>query len=76
MKFMFTDCSSLTVVPPMNTSNVTNTIGMFAGCLSLIQAEVRLYRNDGTKPADKAYMLHGTQLTREPFYTPDGTPIN
>ena len=72
---MFKGCLSLTAVPPMNTSNVTNMSGMFSGCSSLIQAEVRLYRNDGTKPADKAYMLYGTQLTREPFYTPDGIPI-
>ena len=76
MNDMFSGCSSLTEVPPMNTSNVTSMNDMFSGCSSLIPAEVRLYRNDGTKPANTYSMISGTQLTREPFYTPDGTPIN
>lgn len=76
MDSMFSNCSSLTAVPPMNTSNATNTGYMFSNCSSLISAEVRLYRANGTKPDNTSYMISGTQFTREPFYTPDGTPIN
>ena len=75
MMQMFVECSSLISVPPMDTSNATNMTSMFDRCSSLIPAEVRLYRTDGTKPANTKYMIDDTQLTREPFYTPDGTPI-
>lgn len=75
MMQMFNNCSSLISVPPMDTSNATNMGSMFSYCSSLIPAEVRLYRADGTKPANTKYMIDDTQLTREPFYTPDGTPI-
>ena len=75
MMQMFVGCSSLISVPTMDTSNATNMTSMFSGCSSLIPAEVRLYRADGTKPDGIKYMIDDTQLTREPFYTLDGTPI-
>lgn len=36
LRYMFTDCASLTTVPEMDTSNVTNMSRMFSGCSSLV----------------------------------------
>ena len=73
---MFFDCSSLTQVPDLDTSQVTNMSGMFYGCSSLTDGKVRLVRKDGTKPRYRDDMIINSGLTREPFFRPDGTPIN
>ena len=80
MSYMFSGCSSLTAVPDLDTSQVTDVSGMFAGCSSLTDGKVRLIRKDGTKPANigaqRSHMRYQSGLKREPFYTPDGQPIN
>ena len=73
---MFFDCSSLTQVPDLDTSQVTNMSYMFYGCSSLTDGKVRLIRKDGTKPRYRDDMIIDSGLTREPFFKPDGTPIN
>ena len=73
---MFFDCSSLTQVPDLDTSQVTNMAYMFYGCSSLTDGKVRLIRKDGTKPRYRDDMIINSGLTREPFFRPDGTPIN
>ena len=73
---MFFDCSSLTQVPDLDTSQVTNMSYMFYGCSSLTDGKVRLVRKDGTKPRYRDDMIINSGLTREPFFRPDGTPIN
>ena len=76
MDNMFGSCPSLISVPDMNTANVTNMNNMFYGCSSLTDGNVRLIRSDGTKPSSRSGMISGSGLSREPFYTPDGQPIN
>ena len=76
MDNMFGSCPSLTSVPDLDTSQVTNMDNMFYGCSSLTDGSVRLIRKDGTKPASRSYMIRQSGLTREPFFTPDGQPIN
>ncbi|MDK8794248.1 BspA family leucine-rich repeat surface protein [Corynebacterium sp. MSK041] len=76
MESMFYGCSSLTQVPEMDTSQVTNMRAMFDGCSSLTDGNVKLIRKDGTKPSSRTYMIAGSGLTREPFFMPDGTPID
>ena len=73
---MFFDCSSLTQVPDLDTSQVTNMSYMFYGCSSLTDGKARLIRKDGTKPRYRDDMIINSGLTREPFFRPDGTPIN
>ena len=73
---MFFDCSSLTQVPDLDTSQVTNMAYMFYGCSSLTDGKARLIRKDGTKPRYRDDMIINSGLTREPFFRPDGTPIN
>ncbi|QPR31914.1 BspA family leucine-rich repeat surface protein [Corynebacterium amycolatum] len=76
MSGMFEKCESLTSVPDLDTSQVTNMDTMFWGCSSLTDGNVRLIRNDGTKPSSHYNMIGDSGLTREPFFTPDGQPIN
>lgn len=73
---MFHGCSSLVSVPDLNTRNVTNMNSMFDRCSSLTDGNVRIIRPDGTKPGFRSFMIRGSGLTREPFFLPDGTPIN
>lgn len=73
---MFRVCSSLVSVPDLDASNVTEMRYMFNGCQSLTDGKVRLIRPDGTKPYSRGYMISNSSLTREPFFRPDGTPIN
>ena len=76
MSGMFEKCKSLTSVPDLDTSQVTNMVTMFWGCSSLTDGNVRLIRNDGTKPSSHYNMISDSGLTREPFFTPDGNPID
>lgn len=76
MSYMFYDCLSLVSVPDLDTSKVTNMNFMFSGCSSLKDGNVRLIRPGGTKPSNRASMISDSGLTREPFFLPDGTPIN
>ena len=76
MAYMFYGCSSLTQVPDLDTSQVTNMAYMFYGCSSLTDGKARLIRKDGTKPRYRDDMIINSGLTREPFFRPDGTPIN
>lgn len=76
MASMLRDCSSLHTVPEMDTSQVKNMSVMLSGCKALKDGSVRLIRKDGTKPASRSNMISGSGLTREPFFTPDGEPIN
>lgn len=76
MSYMFDGCSSLVSVPDLNTGQVTNTSYMFYNCSSLKDGNVRLIRSDGTKPSSRTGMISGSGLTREPFFLPNGTPIN
>ena len=70
--YMFSQCSSLTHVPDMDTSQNTYLFAMFWSCSSLTDGNVRLI---GRHPnAYTAYMIDGSGLTREPFYTTDGQP--
>ena len=76
MGTMFRGCSSLVSVPDMDTSRVTTMGSMFYGCSALKDGNVRLIRPDGTKPGTRTDMIRNSGLTREPFFLPDGTPIN
>ena len=64
---MFSGCQSLTYVPEMYTGHVTSTFVMFQGCSSLTDGNVRLI---GRHPnVETAYMISGSGLTKEPFFT-------
>lgn len=76
MSFMFEGCSSLVSVPDLDTSRVQTTLSMFRFCSALTDGNVRLIRPDGTKPPNRADMIFASGLKREPFFLPDGTPIN
>lgn len=76
MSSMFAVCFSLVSVPDMDTGQVTDTSFMFDRCSSLTDGNVRLIRPDGTKPFTRTNTIRGSGLTREPFFLPDGTPIN
>lgn len=70
---MFNGCAALTSVPDMHTSQVTNVTGMFRGCSSLTDGNVRLI---GRHPnVTTLYMILGSGMTREPFYDAAGNPI-
>ena len=72
-QYMFDGCSSLTSVPDMDTSNVTEMRYMFRGCSSLTDGNVRLI---GRHPdVDTTGMITRSGLTREPFYDTNGNPI-
>lgn len=74
MYAMFQNCRSLTNVPEMVTGNVQSMSYMLNGCSSLTDGSVRLI---GKHPQVKTSgMISRSGLTREPFYNPDGTPIN
>lgn len=73
-QFMFSDCAALTSVPDLITSQVTSMFYMFDGCVSLTDGNVRLIgRNPNVSTTG---MITGSGLTREPWYTPDGKPID
>lgn len=76
MANMFFDCEELRSLPDIDARKVDNTAFMFRGCKALWDGKVRLIRPDGTKPANRAHMTFISGLTREPFFTPDGQPIN
>lgn len=76
VSYMFYGCSSLTIVPDMDISNAIRVEAMFYGCSSLTDGNVRLIRRTGTKPPHRLRMIDGSGLTREPFFTPDGQPID
>lgn len=76
MHSMFEGCSSLVSVPDLDTSQVTNMNNMLFNCSSLKDGNVRLIRPNGTKPSQRLSMIAYSGLTREPFFLPDGTPIN
>lgn len=76
MANMFFDCNKLSSLPDIDARKVDNTAFMFRGCRSLRDGSVRLIRPDGTKPANTTSMTLISGLTREPFFTPDGQPIN
>ena len=76
MTNMFEGCSALPKVPDMDISKVTNVREMLKHCTSLQNGSIRLIRNDGTKPENRYDMIYRSGLTREPFFTPDGQPIN
>ena len=76
MRQMFEQCLVLTYVPDMDASKATNMVGMFQQCRKLTDGNVRLIRKDGTKPDRITLMIGSSGLTREPFFTPDGQPIN
>lgn len=72
--YMFEGCTALTSVPDMQTSNLTNAKHMFDNTPELRNGEVRLI---GMHPeVTTTNMIRGSGLTREPFYTPDGSPID
>lgn len=73
METMFYNCSSLTYVPDLDTSQVVHASYMFNGCSALTDGNVRLLgKAANVKTAD---MIGRSGLTREPWYTADGTPI-
>lgn len=73
MLYMFADCSALTVVPDMVTSQVTNTSFMFQNCSALTDGNVRLI---GKHPnVNTTGMITYSGLTRMPFYNSAGQPI-
>lgn len=76
MEAMFRGCKALVTVLPMNIGLVTEMPRMFAGCASLTDGNVHLVSEKGTKPRYRDDMLFGSSLTREPFFTPDGRPID
>ena len=76
MNNMFYQCSSLVSVPDMDTSKVTTMNAMLYGCSALKDGNVRLIRPSSTKPSSRTNMILISGLTREPFFLPDGTPIN
>ncbi|NEJ47636.1 BspA family leucine-rich repeat surface protein, partial [Rhizobium leguminosarum] len=76
MSEMFFGCSSLVSVPDLDTSKVTSVSSMFRSCSSLKDGRVRLIRPTRTKPSNRTNMIINSGLTREPFFLPDGTPIN
>lgn len=75
MDAMFYGCQSLTFVPDLRMDSVTTCTEILRNCQRLTDGSVRLIRPDGTKPRG-SYMIVGSGLTREPFFRPDGTPIN
>lgn len=76
MSSMFEGCLALTTVPDLDTSQVTAVTSMFFRCTNLTDGNVLLIRSDGTKPANRSGMIQYSGLSREPFFTPDGQPIN
>ena len=76
MQDMFSGCGLLTKVPDMDVSKARYMQDMFSGCSSLTDGNVRLIRKDGTKPPNHFRMIYQSGLTREPFFRPDGTPID
>lgn len=76
MSNMFEACLALTTVPDLDTSQVTAVTSMFFRCTNLTDGNVLLIRSDGTKPANRSSMIKYSGLSREPFFTPDGQPIN
>lgn len=76
MSSMFEACLALTTVPDLDTSQVTAVTSMFFRCTNLTDGNVLLIRSDGTKPANRSGMIQYSGLSREPFFTPDGQPIN
>ena len=71
---MFEFCSKLTSVPDMDTSSVTDVRYMFYDCSALTDGNVRLI---GKHPnVSTTGMITGSGLTREPWYTADGRPID
>lgn len=73
---MFSHCSSLVSVPDMNASKGGSFPSMFYNCKALKDGSVRLIRSDGSKPKSIYRMIENSGLSREPFFTPDGQPIN
>lgn len=73
---MFSGCESLTHVPDMDVTNLKYMNNFFYGCKSLTDGSVRLIRRDGTLPDQHRDMIAGSGLTRKPFFTPDGKPID
>lgn len=74
MSSMFQGCSSLAYVPDMDTSSVTDMSFMFSYCSSLTDGNVLLI---GRHPqVNTGYMIYNSGLTREPWYTADGVPID
>ena len=76
MSSMFGECTSLVFVPVLDAGLVTNVYDMFNSCAKLTDGNVRLIRRDGTKPGTRTGMVTRSGLTRDPFFWPDGTPIN
>ena len=74
MGAMFQDCSSLTSVPDLETANVTNAEWMFVNCSSLTDGNVRLIGKNAA--ASTTGMIASSGLTREPWYTADGRPVD
>ena len=70
---MFYACSSLTTVPDMDTSQVTNMRQMFRNCSSLTDGNVRLIGK--RRGVDTSLMIQNSGLTRKPFYDINGRPI-
>lgn len=74
MSFTFSGCASLTYVPDMDTAQATDTRYMFNNCAALTDGNVRLI---GRHPdVNTSFMITGSGLTREPWYTADGKPID
>lgn len=76
MNRLFAGCKSLIMVPTMSIGRAHDVEYMFSGCSSLVDGQVKLVRDDGTKPPYTNYMIAGSGLTHKPFYRPDGTPID
>lgn len=76
MRGMFQYCNNLTSVPDMDTSGVTSMVTMFFNCPALYDGSVRLLRDTMPPSSATTNMIGGSGLTRLPFYTFDGTPLD
>ena len=76
MSGMFSVCQSLASLPDLDASKATDTRNMFMWSHQLTDGSVCLIREDGTKPPSRDDMIKYSGLTREPFFTPDGKPID
>ncbi|MCA0444366.1 DUF285 domain-containing protein [Corynebacterium amycolatum] len=74
MEAMFEGCVNLTYVPDLDSRNVSSVRSMFMGCGKLRNGNVRLISKKAG--VDTGSFLFQSGLTREPFFTPDGQPIN
>lgn len=79
--FMFSGCKSLERIGVIGLASTSSSVfdfrSMFYGCESLKDGEVMIFCNpEAARNSDTTGMIDGSGLTRKPFYTPMGEPID